>query len=103
MAPITALSVHQPWADQIASGAKTTEYRSWATRHRGPLLICATQRPCAGHLTGVAICLVDVTGCTQDEDGTWLWHLANPRPVPNFPVRGKQRTYPVELPADVQP
>lgn len=36
-----ALSVRQPWASLIASGAKTIELRSWSTTHRGDLLIAA--------------------------------------------------------------
>jgi hypothetical protein len=35
------LSVRQPWAELIASGRKTLEIRSWTTRYRGPLVICA--------------------------------------------------------------
>lgn len=41
--PLRALSVHQPWADLIARGHKTIETRGYARKHRGPLLICATQ------------------------------------------------------------
>ncbi|TAK89363.1 MAG: hypothetical protein EPO06_11920 [Burkholderiaceae bacterium] len=35
------LVVRQPWALMIALGFKTTENRSWTTRHRGPLAIAA--------------------------------------------------------------
>jgi hypothetical protein len=35
------LSVRQPWASLIVSGAKDCENRSWATSYRGPLLIHA--------------------------------------------------------------
>lgn len=34
-----ALTVHQPWASLLVTGAKRIETRGWATRHRGPLLI----------------------------------------------------------------
>lgn len=40
-----ALSVRQPWAELIASGAKTFEVRTWQTQYRGPLLICASKIP----------------------------------------------------------
>ena len=40
---IKALSLWQPWASLIAVGAKHYETRSWATNHRGPLLICASK------------------------------------------------------------
>ncbi len=36
-----ALSIKQPWAHYIASGQKTIETRTWETKYRGPLLICA--------------------------------------------------------------
>jgi hypothetical protein len=38
---VLALSVRQPWAGLIASGAKTIEVRAWPTTHRGPLAIHA--------------------------------------------------------------
>lgn len=36
-----ALTIRQPWASLIALGVKTIETRSWATKHRGPVLIHA--------------------------------------------------------------
>lgn len=39
-----ALSLWQPWASAIASGAKTIETRSWSTDYRGPLAIHAAKR-----------------------------------------------------------
>ena len=36
-----ALTLQQPWATLVATGAKRIETRSWATRHRGPLAIHA--------------------------------------------------------------
>ncbi|MCI7403953.1 MAG: ASCH domain-containing protein [Pyramidobacter sp.] len=42
---IKGLSVRQPWANQIVCGTKTVEWRSWATKYRGPLLICSTAQP----------------------------------------------------------
>lgn len=41
-----AISLWQPWATAMALGVKTIETRSWFTRHRGDLLICAgTRKP----------------------------------------------------------
>lgn len=37
-----ALTLRQPWAGLIVSGAKRIETRSWATRYRGPLAIHAS-------------------------------------------------------------
>ena len=39
---IKAISVWQPWASLIASGAKRYETRSWETSYRGSLLICSS-------------------------------------------------------------
>lgn len=39
-----ALNVIQPWALLLAAGAKRYETRSWATNHRGPLLIVASNK-----------------------------------------------------------
>lgn len=40
-----ALSVQQPWAQLLLNGDKTIEVRSWATKHSGELLICASAAP----------------------------------------------------------
>jgi hypothetical protein len=39
------LSLRQPWAWLVVNGHKDIENRSWETKHRGPLLIHASQRP----------------------------------------------------------
>jgi hypothetical protein len=39
-----ALTLTQPWASLVASGAKTIETRSWSTRYRGALAIHAAAR-----------------------------------------------------------
>jgi hypothetical protein len=38
-----ALSLWQPWASLVATGAKRLETRSWATNYRGPLVIHAAK------------------------------------------------------------
>ncbi len=38
-----AISLWEPWASLIRTGAKKWETRSWATKYRGPLLICAAK------------------------------------------------------------
>jgi len=40
---VKALSIRQPWAWLIVAGYKTVENRTWATSHRGPLLIHASR------------------------------------------------------------
>ena len=41
---IKALSLWEPWATLMRTGAKTIETRSWPTSYRGPLLICAAKK-----------------------------------------------------------
>jgi hypothetical protein len=41
---VKALSLWEPWASLMATGAKSIETRHWATSYRGPLLICAAAR-----------------------------------------------------------
>ena len=41
---IKALSLHEPFASLIAQRSKTIETRTWPTKHRGPLLICAAKK-----------------------------------------------------------
>jgi hypothetical protein len=108
-----ALSVRQPHASRIARGIKTLEIRSWKTRYRGTLLICAgaramTRRELAAHgidnpadyPLGVALCIVQLVGCrpmTADDEaaacttcapGLYAWELADIRPVEPFLFSG---------------
>jgi hypothetical protein len=48
LAPLKALSLHQPWADLCVQGHKIFETRSWATKHRGLLAIHSTRHMNAG-------------------------------------------------------
>jgi hypothetical protein len=41
MMAVKALTIFQPFAAMIATGAKFVENRSWETRYRGPLAIHA--------------------------------------------------------------
>lgn len=88
---IKAISLWQPWASLIWTGAKTYETRSWPTSYQGPLLICAAKfkmedltdylmdpdferglKPLwdsgAEELPfGQALCIVDLVGCIPVE------------------------------------
>ena len=84
-----AISLSQPWASLVASGAKKFETRSWRSHYRGPLLIHAGKRisPEARALVstepfktalkrtpywslqrGVVIAIVNMTGCFEIRD-----------------------------------
>ena len=112
-----AITIQQPWASLIALGIKTTEYRSWSTRHRGPIAIhAAASRPHdydelflsdrarrrlgppgdlpRGCIVAVAT-LADVAW--SEEDGCYGWQLRNIKPVvPPLAARGKQRLWPLD-------
>lgn len=110
---IKAISLHQPFASMIASGAKTIETRTWYTSYRGDLLIVSTKKPVikpvAEYPTGKALCIVKLVGCRRmtikDEaaaccqfyPGAYAWLLDNIRTVPPIAVRGSQGFYNVAL------
>ena len=79
-----AICVKQPWVNRIASGEKTIETRTWATRYRGELLIVSSKRP-----------NIPPAGCAV------AWVLANARKVPNFPVRGELGLFEVDMPENL--
>lgn len=107
-----AIVLNQPWASMVASGRKTIELRSWSTKHRGPIVICAGVRGWSDEAVatlgdgprGVELCvvnLVDVRPATEDDrdaagvggrvkslDGLYAWVLEEPKPVKQAPVRG---------------
>lgn len=106
-----ALSVRQPWADKIARGEKTIEVRTWGTRYRGPLLICASAKACGDLPTGVSVCvvhLVDVRPitsndasaacCAVDPDIEFAWVLSDPKPIDHSPVKGRLGLFDVTTP-----
>lgn len=45
-----ALTIWQPWAEAIATGAKRIETRSWPTNYRGPIAIHAAKKRVDEHL-----------------------------------------------------
>src|ERR1035437_8130239 len=101
-----AISVKQPHADRIRRGEKTMEVRSWRTHHRGPLLICSSQRPQIDGLpAGVTRAIVDVHDCRpfMPEDaaaaciawapGQWAWCLRHVTATSAVRVKGKLKIF----------
>jgi hypothetical protein len=86
-----ALSVRQPYADQIMRGTKRIEYRSRPTRVRGRVYIYASLKPASsrGHdlPRGVIVGTVEIHNCTEGSEG-YRWHLRDPKPLsrPRKPV-----------------
>ena len=127
---LNALSVKQPWAEMISNGSKYIEIRTWQTKYRGPLLICASSRQDASFnkldpdcfRLGCACCIVDLLEIdpmsskyakgaypmSDMEDlrrgrfkGQYAWYLDNPRVICDFiPVKGKLHIFEVELQDD---
>ena len=90
-----ALSIKSPWAEQIRSGEKTVEYRTWRTSHRGPVLVCCSKKPWSP-FAGLAVCVVDLVDVRFGSD-CFEWIIRNPRPIDPFPVRGQQGFFEVEF------
>ena len=79
-----ALSLWEPWATFVALKIKRYETRSWGTKYRGPLLICAAQKRLpfvkVGHLLlragvspdelqyGMALAIVYLTDVIRTEE-----------------------------------
>jgi hypothetical protein len=105
MKKMRALSIRQPYAEQILSGEKKIEYRSRSTNIRGRVYIYASKTP--GDLeefkkmqinpsilpTGVLVGTVEITDCTGN-DGNYQWHLAKPERMPRA-IKPKNRPQPV--------
>jgi hypothetical protein len=91
-----ALSVKQPYAEQILRGTKKKEYRSKPTNIRERVYIYASLRPGdtsewkklgkePGDLpVGVLVGSVEVTDCKKSRSGGYEWHLSKPRRLSRF-------------------
>lgn len=113
MKPMKAISVKQPWANMIASGAKTVETRTWTTDYRGDLIITSARRPDI-EPAGYAIAMATLTNCRpmtdQDEPdaccpcypGAFAWTLENIRRITPFRVRGRLGLFDVTIPDSPQ-
>jgi hypothetical protein len=100
-----ALSVRQPFAEQIMRGTKKIEYRSMSTQIRGRVYIYASKTP--GPETafkkmktkpgdfpvGVLIGTAEILSC-KGTDGDYRWGLANPQRLKK-PIAPEKRPQPV--------
>ena len=83
-----ALSIHPFYVDQILSGEKTIEYRTWFTHYRGDLLICATAKKKKGTISGHALCVVTLEDIQQGLYN-YEWILSDIRYIKPIPLKGK--------------
>jgi hypothetical protein len=108
---VKALSVKQPWANLIAEGEKTIETRTWATDHRGELLIVSSREPDippAGYALAVATLVECRPMSVLDEPAArcrkypraYAWVLENIRRIKQpFPVQGQRHLFEVDVSA----
>ncbi len=120
-----ALSIRQPWAELIASGRKTIETRTWTTRYRGAILICAGQsymvKGCFDHLgrnpldseLGVAVAIAELYGVAtmaaeheaaamvKASPSLFAWYLRGIQRIKPFPVKGKLGLFDAPIPAEM--
>lgn len=119
------LSVRQPWAWLIVHGHKGIENRSWATSHRGPVLIHASskrvtraeweQARALAHSMNVVIPeeleaggivgMCSIVTCVEQHSSPWFkgpvgWVLADAKPLPFVPLLGKLGLF--DAPAEIQ-
>jgi hypothetical protein len=103
-----ALSIREPWVGKILRGEKTIDLRTWKTRYRGPLLLCASARP-VSDLSGRAVCVVDlvdvrtatdadsVAACHPISARHMAWVLANVRAVSPMLIKGRLGLFRVDI------
>lgn len=90
MKPKRALSIRQPFAEQILSGKKKCEYRGTQTKIRERVYVYASKSPARrrewketgfepGQLpTGVIVGSVEIAGC-EWRSSRYEWKLARPK------------------------
>ena len=89
-----ALTIYQPYAEQIASGVKKIEYRSWPTSYRGRLAIHAGKKKCDGSdglPLGAIVAVCELVDCVRKGFREYHWLLANVERLRNpICISGKQ-------------
>jgi hypothetical protein len=107
---VNIISVRQPWASLIVSGAKDVENRSWSTRYRGATLVHASQRPDDVTADGIEqrfgvrppsdlplggiVGITEIVDCARPHPSKWYaeghfaFVLANSRALPFVPWKG---------------
>ncbi len=87
-----AISIKQPFVEQILRGQRKREYRSQPTKITGRVYLCASLKPrpeptewrkvglAIGELpTGVVVGSVEIVKCVKDRSGGYAYVLANPK------------------------
>lgn len=105
METMRALTIRQPWAHAIMTLGKDVENRTWATPHRGLVVVHAGQvvdrhagMKVPGDLArGALLGVVELVDVRRDAPSPWAcpghyhWVLARPQPFAEpIPCRGRQ-------------
>ena len=122
---LKAISLKQPWADLVASGAKTIETRKWSTPyHGGRILIVSSKKPDMealppgsdpnyfgpyGHAVGIALLVGchpmkkedELAACCPLYEGAIAWVFVDQHRIKPFPVSGRLGLYDVEIQKDL--
>ncbi len=103
---IKALCIKEPYASLIRSGEKDIETRTWNTKVRGEILLCASKIPksdISGNAFATAI-LIDTRlmrfedekrACCNFIPGLYSWILINIKPIDPIPIKGQLRFFEV--------
>ena len=100
-----ALSIKQPHIDNIITQIKKYEIRSWATKHRGRVLLCSAKKPASkinnnlilGHALAIAE-LVDIVKFTHKltkdamcgyKPDHYAWVFKNIKKITPTPIKGQ--------------
>jgi hypothetical protein len=108
MKPDRAISIRQPYVEQILRGSKTIEYRSIPTNIRERVYLYASLKPAddaeawaevgtvPGDLpTGVIVGSVEIVGCRRGRrEDDYRYILARPRRL-RAPMRPKNQPQPI--------
>ena len=103
-----ALSIKGLYSILIWAGDKTIETRTWTTKYRGTILLCASKNPksiLSGHAFATAE-LYKIETMTKDHErqaqcevypGAFSWFLKNVKKVPELiPVKGQLGLFEVD-------
>lgn len=126
MAPLKALSLHQPYAELILQGRKTIETRTWRTAHRGVFAIHAAWKvegeiaklydlQPESLISGALVGTAEIIEMIEFDDASWAalrnqhlvpeashndrvgWRIANPRRLTQpIPLRGLPGLFPLD-------
>lgn len=106
-----AISIREPWAGMIRDGRKTIETRTWKTKHRGSLLLCACSKP-ASSISGMGFAVANLVECrdmgVEDEQlacckfnpSAKAWILEDVKRIKPFHVRGRLGIFDVDYRLD---